>query len=113
MKRDLKINYGILDQIIEQLHTYKRALHQMQTSLHTIAGYTERNAGKSLEAWEELMQQSKKNIQSYQTQIEDLLTLFENYVADTTAYISPISRNSMMRVDRNDIWGNLTQIEWE
>ncbi|WP_236691762.1 YwqI/YxiC family protein [Niallia circulans] len=112
MKRDLKINYGILDQIIEQLHTYKRALHQMQTSLHTIAGFTERNAGKSLEAWEELMQQSKKNIQSYQTQIEDLLTLFENYVADTTAYISPISRNSMMRVDRNDIWGNLTQIEW-
>ncbi|PAE12075.1 hypothetical protein CHI02_11370, partial [Niallia circulans] len=112
MKRDLKINYGILDQIIEQLHTYKRALQQMQTSLHTIAGYTERNAGKSLEAWEELMQQSKKNIQSYQTQIEDLLTLFENYVADTTAYISPISRNSMMRVDRNDIWGNLTQIEW-
>ena len=112
MKRDLKINYGILDQIIEQLHTYKRALHQMQTSLHTIAGYTERNAGKSLEAWEDLMQESKKNIQSYQTQIEDLLTLFENYVADTTAYITPISRNSMMRVDRNDIWGNLTQIEW-
>ncbi|WP_235973240.1 HNH endonuclease [Niallia circulans] len=58
------------------------------------------------------MQESKKNIQSYQTQIEDLLTLFENYVADTTAYITPISRNSMMRVDRNDIWGNLTQIEW-
>ncbi|MEK4748078.1 hypothetical protein NST77_11020 [Niallia sp. FSL W8-0177] len=112
MKRDLKINYGILDQIIEQLHTYKRALLQMQTSLHTIAGYTERNAGKSLEAWEDLMQESKKNIQSYQTQIEDLLTLFENYVADTTAYITPISRNSMMRVDRNDIWGNLTQIEW-
>ncbi|WP_110927753.1 hypothetical protein [Bacillus massiliglaciei] len=58
------------------------------------------------------MQQSKKNIQSYQTQIEDLLTLFESYVADTTAYITPISRNSMMRVDRNDIWGNLSQIEW-
>ncbi|MEK4442195.1 MULTISPECIES: hypothetical protein [Niallia] len=112
MKRDLKINYGILDQIIEQLHTYKRALLQMQTSLHTIAGYTERNAGKSLEAWEDLMQESKKTIKSYQTQIEDLLTLFENYVADTTAYITPISRNSMMRVDRNDIWGNLTQIEW-
>ncbi|WP_235973376.1 hypothetical protein [Niallia circulans] len=112
MKRDLKINYGILDQIIEQLHTYKRALLQMQTSLHTIACYTERNAGKSLEAWEDLMQESKKTIKSYQTQIEDLLTLFENYVADTTAYITPISRNSMMRVDRNDIWGNLTQIEW-
>ncbi|WP_176474037.1 hypothetical protein, partial [Niallia circulans] len=26
--------------------------------------------------------------------------------------IPPISRNSMMRVDRNDILGNLTQILW-
>jgi gas vesicle protein len=47
----------------------------------------------------------------YETQINDLLSLFENYVQDTTAYISPISRNQMMRVDRNDIWANLKQID--
>ena len=111
MKRDIQINYGILDQIIEQLHTYKNALNQMHSSLTSIAVYVESNAGKSLDVWDDTIQQSKKNITSYQAQIEDLLSLFENYVTDTTAYITPISRNSMMRVDRNDIWWNLTQIE--
>jgi len=111
MKRDIQINYGILDQIIEQLHTYKNALNQMHSSLTSIAVYVESNAGKSLDVWDDTIQQSKKNINSYQAQIDDLLSLFENYVTDTTAYITPISRNSMMRVDRNDIWWNLTQIE--
>ncbi|MCM3162661.1 hypothetical protein [Metabacillus litoralis] len=100
-----------MDQIIEQLHTYKNALNQMHSSLTSIAVYVESNAGKSLDVWDDTIQQSKKNITSYQAQIEDLLSLFENYVTDTTAYITPISRNSMMRVDRNDIWWNLTQIE--
>ncbi|XQY92515.1 polymorphic toxin type 15 domain-containing protein [Metabacillus sp. HB246100] len=111
MKRDIQINYGILDQIIEQLHTYKNALNQMHSSLTSIAVYVESNAGKSLDVWDDTIQQSKKNITSYQAQIDDILSLFENYVTDTTAYITPISRNSMMRVDRNDIWWNLTQIE--
>ncbi|WP_267888101.1 hypothetical protein [Bacillus massiliglaciei] len=43
MKRDIQINYGTLDQIIEQLHTYRQALHQMQRSLNIIAVYAERN----------------------------------------------------------------------
>ncbi|XQY92517.1 hypothetical protein ACNRWW_03580 [Metabacillus sp. HB246100] len=64
-----------------------------------------------MDVWDDTIQQSKKNITSYQAQIDDLLSLFEYYVTDTTSYITPISRNSMMRVDRNDIWWNLTQIE--
>ncbi|WP_193224404.1 hypothetical protein [Bacillus sp. B1-b2] len=111
MKRDIQINYGVLDQIIEQLHTYKDALHQMDDSLKTIAVYVENNEGKSLDAWDDRMQKSKKHIKSYENQIDDLLTLFENYVSDSTAYIKPLARNSMMRVDRNDIWWNLTQME--
>ncbi|KAB7667706.1 hypothetical protein [Bacillus sp. B1-b2] len=111
MKRDIQINYGVLDQIIEQLHTYKNALHQMEQSLTSIAVYVENNEGKSLDAWDDRMQQSKKHIKSYENQIDDLLNLFENYVSDSTTYISPLSRNSMMRVNRNDIWWNLSQME--
>ncbi|WP_226793102.1 hypothetical protein [Bacillus sp. B1-b2] len=111
MKRDIQINYVVLDQIIEQLHTYKNAIHQMDDSLKIIAGYVENNEGKSLDAWDDRMQKSKKHIKSYENQIDDLLTLFENYVSDSTAYISPLSRNSMMRVDCNDIWWNLSQME--
>jgi len=111
MKRDLKINYGILDGIIEQLHTYKNALDTMHSSLETLVSFIRNNYAESIDAWDDLVKDSKKHIKDYQTQIGDLLSLFEGYVDDTTAYISPIARNSMMRVDRNDIWANLCQVE--
>ena len=67
--------------------------------------------GKKCRGMGSKYQSSKEKIEKYETQINDLLSLFENYVRDTTAYISPIARNQMMRVDRNDIWANLKQID--
>lgn len=111
MKRDLQINYGILDDMIGQLHMYKHALVKMKDSLDQVSTAIQTNQGKSVEAWDQKINRSQEKIEKYETQINDLLSLFENYVADTTVYISPIARNAMMRVDRNDIWINLTQIE--
>ncbi|NBJ71620.1 hypothetical protein, partial [Roseburia sp. 1XD42-34] len=111
MKRDLQINYGVLDDIIGELRTYKRALEKMDHSLDKVTAFMQTNEGKSVEAWDQNIHTSKEKIADYEIQIDDLLSLFENYVTDTTRYISPISRNTMMRVDRNDIWANLKQIE--
>lgn len=111
MKRDLQINYGVLDEIIEQLRKYQYNLETMEESLADVSTYIQTNKGKSMDAWEERITGSKEKIKDYQGQVGDLLSLFENYVADTTAYISPIARNAMMRVDRNDIWFNLKQME--
>ncbi|WP_407701308.1 DNA/RNA non-specific endonuclease [Virgibacillus dakarensis] len=69
------------------------------------------NDGKSIDAWNQRIDGSTDEIKKYKTQVDDLLSLFENYVTDTTAYISPIARNTIMRVDRNDIWANLNQVE--
>ncbi|WP_234969346.1 hypothetical protein [Bacillus massilinigeriensis] len=110
MKRDLQINYGILDNIIEQLHTYKNALDKMEASLEKINAFISLNEGESVEAWEDQVRKIKREIKNYRKQIKDLTNLFENYVERTTAYISPLSRNAMMRVDRNDIAYNLDQI---
>ncbi|WP_240458778.1 HNH/ENDO VII family nuclease [Virgibacillus sp. Bac330] len=111
MKRDLQINYGVLDDIIGELRKYKSALGKMDDSLDKVSTFVQTNEGKSVEAWDQNISSSKEKIANYETQINDLLSLFENYVTDTTRYISPISRNTMMRVDRNDIWANLKQIE--
>ncbi|WLR43225.1 HNH endonuclease [Bacillus carboniphilus] len=111
MARDLKINYGVLDGIIEQLHVYKRALDNMESSLQTISQFAKQNQGKSVDSWIDRIEESKEYIKGYQDQIENLLNLFESYVEDTTSYISPLSRNAMMRIDRDDIWVNLLQIE--
>ncbi|WP_273851825.1 DNA/RNA non-specific endonuclease [Guptibacillus spartinae] len=111
MKRDLKINYGILDGIIEQLHKYKHALDTMESSLAKINEYVKPNQGESIDAWVFTIEESEDYIRAYHEQIQDLLTLFESYVTDTNAYITPLARQSMMQVDRNDIWINLQQIE--
>lgn len=111
MKRDLQINYGVLDDIIAELHTYKHALANMRVALNQIAAFVKENQAESMDALEEKMKNSKDHIADYEAQIKDLLKLFENYVGDTTAIISPIARNAMMRVDRNDIYFNLKQIE--
>uniref|UniRef100_UPI0004789ED1 hypothetical protein n=1 Tax=Paucisalibacillus globulus TaxID=351095 RepID=UPI0004789ED1 len=111
MKRDLKINYGILDDIINQLGIYKRSLSDMESSLSTITTYIEQNRGESIEEWKDKMKGSKEQMAEYETQINDLLNLFQGYVDDTTAYITPLQRNAMMRVDRNDIYWNLKQME--
>jgi len=111
VKRDLQINYGVLDDIIAELHTYKHALANMRVALNQIAAFVKENQAESMDALEEKMKNSKDHIADYEAQIKDLLKLFENYVGDTTAIISPIARNAMMRVDRNDIYFNLKQIE--
>ncbi|WHY79964.1 hypothetical protein QNH20_12820 [Neobacillus sp. WH10] len=111
MKNDIKINYGILDGIIEQLHVYKNALNTMHSSLAKISVFIAENQGESIDAWEGKIQDSQNYIKDYQEQMNDLLSLFENYVGETTAYISPLARHAMMRVDRNDIWFNLQQME--
>ena len=111
MKNDIKINYGILDGIIEQLHVYKNALNTMHSSLAKISAVIAENRGESIDAWEERIQDSQNYIKDYQEQVNDLLSLFENYVGETTAYITPLARHAMMRVDRNDIWFNLQQME--
>lgn len=95
MKRDLKINYGVLDEIIEELHTYQNALANMRTALNQIATFVKENQAESIDALEEKMKLSKDHISEYETQIKDLLYIFEGYVADTTAIISPIARNAM------------------
>ncbi len=111
MKSDLQINYGILDNIIEQLHSYKNALDKMEASLEKINAFISLNEGESVEAWEDQVQKIKRDIKNYRTQVKDLTNLFENYVQRTTAHIAPLSRNAMMRVDRNDIAANIKHIE--
>ncbi len=83
----------------------------METALKNIESYINNNIGESIDAWEEKIRDTELNISDYKTQIDDLLKLFNGFVQDTTAIISPISRHVMMRVDRDDIKANLEQIQ--
>ncbi|MEF2293999.1 hypothetical protein [Virgibacillus dokdonensis] len=69
MKRDLQINYGVLDDIIGELRTYKRALEKMDDSLDKVSTFVQTNEGKSVEAWDQNISSSKEKIANYETQI--------------------------------------------
>ncbi|WP_234998536.1 AHH domain-containing protein [Salirhabdus sp. Marseille-P4669] len=111
MKSDLKINYGILEDIINQLHKYQGALGNMREALSNIDSFVETNYGESIDAWKDKIKTSELNIKEYEIQIKDLLSLFENYVTDTTSIIYPLEKYIMMRVNRNNIKKNLREIE--
>ncbi|UAC49672.1 hypothetical protein K6959_07695 [Bacillus aquiflavi] len=60
MKRDLQLNYGILDDMIGQLHMYKHALVEMKDSLDQVSTAIQTNQGKSVEAWDQKINRSQE-----------------------------------------------------
>lgn len=111
MKRDLKINFGILEQIRDELYQFMRALENMKASVNNIDNLLANASGKSVEA----ISQDKKGvitaIDTYKEQVNDVYVLINDYIGDMTSYIRPINQYGLMRVDRDDIWWNISQIE--
>lgn len=111
MKRDLKINFGILEQIRDELYQFMRALENMKASVNNIDNLLANASGKSIEA----ISQDKKGvitaIDTYKEQVNDVYVLISDYIGDMTSYIRPINQYGLMRVDRDDIWWNISQIE--
>ncbi|WP_243416043.1 hypothetical protein [Listeria monocytogenes] len=111
MKRDLKINFGILEQIRDELYQFMRALENMKSSINNIDNLLANASGKSIEA----ISQDKKGvitaIDTYKEQVNDVYVLISDYIGDMTSYIRPINQYGLMRVDRDDIWWNISQIE--
>lgn len=111
MKRDLKINFGILEQIRDELYQFMRALENMKSSVNNIDNLLANASGKSIEA----ISQDKKDvitaIDTYKEQVNDVYVLISDYIGDMTSYIRPINQYGLMRVDRDDIWWNISQIE--
>lgn len=111
MKRDLKINFGILEQIRDELYQFMRALENMKSSINNIDNLLANASGKSIEA----ISQDKKGvitaIDTYKEQVNDVYVLISDYIGDMTFYIRPINQYGLMRVDRDDIWWNISQIE--
>lgn len=111
MKRDLKINFGILEQIRDELYQFMRALENMKSSVNNIDNLLANASGKSIEAISEDKQGVITAIDTYKEQVNDVYVLISDYIGDMTAYIRPINQYGLMRVDRDDIWWNISQIE--
>lgn len=111
MKRDLKINYGTMDEIIGKTKTYKNALDRMRTSLKNINDKIEwENLGKSVNEVGANYQTINEYINSCYEELEDLENIFQGFREDMTSTIRPKNIDALTRVSRDDVYFNLKTI---
>lgn len=107
MKRDIKINYGILNSIVENINQYKNAIESISEVLSNINKKLEgENDGQAITALRNKYNDLNSQIDSCKEEINDLYNIFNGYTRDMTDIIRPNNYNAMTRVSRNDIYWN-------
>lgn len=111
MKRDLKLNISELEEVYNGIYTAKSALEEIADAserFQTIIKEQDSEAYEELSGlWEEKVQKEEADLAG---KLECMAEMVSGYIRDMTAYVAPENESVLMRVDRNDIWWNYTQI---
>ena len=111
MKRDIRINYSVLERISLNIKKYKTAIETIKEVLGFVNSKLEaENQGKAIEALKGNYSELEGDLEGCQEELNDLYTVFDGYINEMQDIIRPVSSSSMMQVDRNDIWCNMQSI---
>ena len=108
--RELKINYGMLGDLISNIESYQSALSVMKQSVEKIWELLEESSGEAYEGLEERKETILGQISSCEEELTDLHDLLAGYSYDMQSVIAPVDGEQTMVVDRNDIWFNMQSI---
>ncbi|MGY3777320.1 hypothetical protein [Isobaculum melis] len=112
MKRDIQINYGIIDDICTKLYQYKDSLELDKYSIESIQhNISTHNSGKGIIALEAEKALLVRQINKQQEEVTDLFNLFSQYKEEMNRHIQPLQLHGMTRVSRNDMYWNLFTLE--
>ena len=108
--RELKINYGMLGDLISNIESYQSALSVMKQSVEKVWELLEESSGEAYEGLEERKETILGQISSCEEELTDLHDLLAGYSYDMQSVIAPVDGEQTMVVDRNDIWFNMQSI---
>ncbi|MCW6106996.1 AHH domain-containing protein [Clostridium sporogenes] len=111
MKRDIKINYGKIEDIISNIIKYDGALNDMEASLKYIKAEINNSTGESIDSLLDNYELLIKNIGICKEELNDLRKILSDYINEMSGYAQAIHRGSLIRVDRNDVWWNIKSME--
>ncbi|WP_238610413.1 hypothetical protein [Carnobacterium divergens] len=111
MKRDIRINYGTLDELIGKLNSYLTALTDIEKTIKQNQQMLASQDGEAFIALEASRKKIESQLAGQKKEIQTLHSIFSNYATDMETYIHPNNRGTQVRVSRNDIWFNLKQIQ--
>lgn len=111
MKRDLRLNMAHLSDTADSIQNYFDRIEDLKTACQNFLVVLQKQDSVS---YQTLSEEWEKGIIGYIDEMEERLTIMEtmlsNYIDDMKAYIAPVNAGAMMRVDRNDISYNISQI---
>ena len=111
MISDIRVNYGVLEDITDDMRKYRDALCTMSDVIKTVNNELSNNKGKSIEELKKLSKSIYKDIGSCKDELDSLYKIFSGYCNDMQSIIKPVNKSKLMQVDRNDIWFNMKQIK--
>ena len=110
MKRDLKINFFMLDEIAREINKYKVALDDMEKSASNMLRMLRQNTSMAIKELEDKYNSFIAELKKCYSELEDMYKILTSYSEEMQAIIRPINRTAFMRVDRNDIYMNMRTI---
>ena len=111
MKRDIRINFGVMEDVITNISEYYDALSDIDISIRNIKRMLGENTGKSIDSLTSNYDELTEDIEDCKSELSEVRQLLSNYLNEMGGYIQPVYRSSIMQVDRNDVWANLHSIE--
>ena len=114
MKRDIRINFGQLEDLCTTIANYRKELSDLQILseelYQVLTAQTSNRLTELAEQWQERVIKKENQLEN---RLEAIQTLLSNYIYEMGNYIQPKDPDKLTQVDRNDIWWNLQQIVWE
>ncbi len=110
MKRKLKITYGQLEATQERVSVFRNALENMDSAIEMFQNILSEQQSDAITALLEDGRDLRDEMELLHGNLQELENMLSGYIHDMTALVMPKSWDSMMLVDRNDIWVNMKQI---
>ena len=111
MKRKLKITYGQLEATQERVSVFRNALENMDSAIEMFQNILSEQQSDAITALLEDGRDLRDEMELLHGNLQELENMLSGYIHDMTALVMPKSWDSMMLVDRNDIWVNMKQIK--
>jgi prefoldin subunit 5 len=111
LKRDIQICYDELSVICNDLLLFQNALEEIKLLKKEFNScLLENNSGLAVDALRESGEKIDRDLKSCEEEIQDLYTIFSQYIQEMQGIINSNNSSLMIRVDRNDIKANIISI---
>ena len=110
MKSDLRLNFGVLEDIAEKTMKYKESLETVKEVLESVNNKIDENEGKAIDELRKGYKDINEDLDRCLEEVDDIYDIINRYTDEMQSIITPKKKNDIMRVDRTDIWWNQQSI---